>query len=126
MLRICREVLEGILDAARLSYPDEFFCLLGGKRDKDGYFVDEIVYIPFRQGRGFAMFSPVHIPFDARVVGSAHSHPGPAIPSAADVHSFPYAGDVHVIVGYPFTLADVRAYDARGQPIPFVVVECGQ
>ena len=119
-------MLDGILDASRRTYPNEFFCLLGGEKREDSFVAKEIVYIPFRSGPTHAIYQVTDIPFDGSIIGSAHSHPGPAIPSSADLHSFPYAGWVHVIVSYPYTRSNVRAYDAEGNEIPWTVVECGQ
>ncbi|NPA76303.1 MAG: peptidase [Candidatus Diapherotrites archaeon] len=124
-VEICREVLDGILDAARRMYPNEFFCLLGGEKG-DVYCVTELVYIPFRSGPTSAIFHVTDIPFDDSIIGSAHSHPGPASPSAADIHSFPYAGWIHLIVGYPYSYETVRVYDARGRELPWRLVDCGQ
>jgi len=123
---VCAHVLEGILQAARRTYPNEFFCLLGGGKTKDAYFVREIVYIPFRSGPTFALYHVTDIPFDSSIIGSAHTHPGPALPSSADLHSFPYAGWVHMIVSYPYTAENVRVYDARGKELHWSVTECGQ
>ena len=123
---LCAHVLEGLLEAARRNYPNEFFCLLGGEKTGDAYLAREIVYIPFRSGPTYAFFQPTDIPFDSSIIGSAHTHPGPALPSSADLHSFPYAGWVHVIISYPYTAENVRAYDAKGNEISWTVAECGQ
>ncbi|MDN5358434.1 MAG: hypothetical protein PWP76_277 [Candidatus Diapherotrites archaeon] len=116
------DVLEGILDAAKRHYPREFFCLLGGHWDGDSAFVDEIVYIPFKNGERSVVFNPYTIPIDGRIIGSAHSHPRASPPSRADRKTFPQTGWVHIIVYPPFDQLSVSAYDAAGRKIPLEVV----
>ena len=121
-VRIAGPVLDGILDAARLQYPKEFFCLLGGRRGEGEVLVDEIVYIPFKNSERSASFNILDIPnMDPRIVGSAHSHPVPSGPSPADLQTFPYAGWVHLIVYPPFDRTAVSAYDAKGRLIPLLI-----
>jgi len=121
-LHIAGPVLDGILNAARLQYPREFFCLLGGERRGDAVFVDEIVYIPFKNSERSASFNILDVPnTDPRIVGSAHSHPTPSGPSPADLRTFPYVGWVHLIVYPPFDRSSASAYDAKGRSIPLFI-----
>jgi proteasome lid subunit RPN8/RPN11 len=123
ILRIKRGVLDGILDAAARVYPNEFFCLLGGEKTADSVFVTELVYIPFRSGSTSAIYQLTDIPFDSRIVGSAHSHPHPSGPSSADLRAFPTTGLVHIIVYPPFSENSFSAYDAKGREIPVQIVD---
>lgn len=116
-------VLDGILQAAARHYPREFFCLLGGSLEGDSIRVNEIVYIPFQNSEHSVVFDPYSIPFNGRVVGSAHSHPFPSPPSLPDVAAFPCTGWGHLIVFPPFSRRSARAYDASGREIPLVIID---
>jgi proteasome lid subunit RPN8/RPN11 len=113
--------VEAVLEAARNTFPNEFFCYLGG--DKKKKTVDEIVMIPTVFGRSHAIVSDWLRPFDRKIVGSAQSHPGQsARPSPADLDGFARQGEIHLIVALPFTMEKARAFDSTGKEIGFEVV----
>ena len=122
MYTIKRATLEGLLEAAANTYPNEFFALLGSSRKNN--VIDEVVIVPAVYGRSHTLVKTGHIPLDLKVMGSIHSHPGPsAKPSKADLHSFPAFGSIHLIISHPFSMNSVAAYDVAGHRIEVKVAE---
>lgn len=113
MYVIKKGTLEAVLEAARNTYPHEFFAMLGG--DKGRKIIDEFVVVPAVYGKSHALVKAYLIPFDSRILGSVHSHPSPACsPSDADIGSFAKMGEIHLIISYPFRLENARAFNSRG------------
>jgi proteasome lid subunit RPN8/RPN11 len=103
-VKIKAKALEFILEASRSAYPREFLGLL---RAEEGV-VTEVLVAPlptFEIGSSSTRLDMK--PLDPSIVGSIHSHPGPPLPSRADMHFFSQFGKVHMIVGYPFTPRDI-------------------
>jgi len=122
-VRVRRDVVAGLLDGARSKYPEEFFCLLGGKRGEDWFIVDEIIFIPYRSSPASAVFHLNDVPWMDRVVGSAHSHPMRTHVSAADRRTFPYIGWIHALILPPYSDAScIRFFDAKGRELRWVEV----
>lgn len=114
--------MEDLLLAARNTYPNEFFALLGG--DKKGSVIDEFVVVPAVYGKNFAMVHTNLVPFDMRVLGSVHSHPSRNWrPSGADLSSFGKFGGINLIIAYPFDINSVRAFDIEGRKLEIEVLE---
>ena len=122
MVRIKRNTVEDIAQAARNTYPDEFIALIG---DGGGNgIIDELVVLPSTYGRTFSSIRIDLLPFDRSVLGSVHSHPSPnATPSDADLRVFKKTGEIHLIIGYPFNLESVNAFNAAGKQLELDVVE---
>lgn len=120
-VRIRRELLEYLLELARDFYPNEFAGFL---REKDGIF-EEVLLAPNPHfGTTSAFFDLWMLPYDESIKGTVHSHPGPAArPSRADLHFFSKFGGVHLIIAYPYTERDVRAYMSDGTPVPIEIIE---
>lgn len=122
MILIKRVTLEGLLQAARNTYPNEFFALLGSKHRNE--VIDEVIVVPAIYGRAHALIKSGYIPVDFNIVGSVHSHPTHSNkPSKADLHSFPAFGKIHLIISYPFTMESINAYDSSGRKTGWRVVE---
>ncbi len=122
MWKIKRGTIEAVLLAAKNTFPNEFFCLLGG--DKKKKIIDEFVVIPAVFGQRHTIVQDWMKPFDSKIVGSMHSHPSRNnFPSGADLNSFPGFGEIHLIVGYPFRLEDAMLFDLKGKDLRFEVVE---
>ena len=122
MASIKRATLEGLLGAAKNTYPNEFFALLGSRHRNN--IVDEVVVVPAVYGKRHALVKTGLVPLDFSILGSVHSHPGPSNrPSRADLHSFPRFGSIHLIISLPFTMETVGAYDSKGRGIELEVVE---
>ncbi len=120
-VRVRRELLEYLLELAGDFYPNEFAGFL---REKDGIF-EEVLLAPNPHfGSTSAFFNLWMLPYDESVKGTVHSHPDPvARPSKADLHFFSKFGGVHLIIAYPYTERDVRAYRSDGTPIGIEIVE---
>ncbi len=113
MWRIKRAVLLDLLEAAGNAYPNEFFALLGGNKKEK--MIDEIIVVPAEYGRTSTLIKTWLVPFDSRIAGSAHSHPGNYnFPSRADLSSFAQFGELHLIMAQPYNLNSTRAFNVKG------------
>ncbi len=117
---ITSRVMEMILAASRDTHPREFACML---RAIDGI-ITEIVLVPGTISSQRSAILRLHMmPIDFSIAGSAHSHPTPnAIPSDADLSLFSKSGQVHIIVGYPYTMNSWKAYSRDGREISLHVI----
>ncbi len=121
MWKIKLATFQSALEAARNTYPDEFISLLGG--DKDTKTIDELVIVPAVFGETYTLVRGDLIPFDKRIVGSVHSHPGgSARPSVEDLNSFSAFGVIHLILAEPYTIDTARAYTTAGKAVRMQVV----
>ncbi|MCX6801503.1 MAG: Mov34/MPN/PAD-1 family protein [Candidatus Diapherotrites archaeon] len=121
MFQIKRAILEGLLDAAKHTYPNEFFALLGSKHRNE--VVDEVVIVPAVFGKEHSIMRG-QAPVDFGIIGSVYSHPGASNrPSPADVNAFPHFGKVHFIISFPFNIGNAEAYDVRGKKIEWGIIE---
>ncbi|HZX34786.1 MAG TPA: Mov34/MPN/PAD-1 family protein [archaeon] len=112
--------LESITEAAKNVYPNEFFSLLGGKNKT----IEELVVVPAIYGKDFSSYRLDLVPFDSGIIGSVHSHPSPAsFPSKADLSSFERKGEIHLIIGHPYTFNTISAFDRKGGSVRLEVVE---
>ncbi|MBN2127435.1 MAG: Mov34/MPN/PAD-1 family protein [Candidatus Diapherotrites archaeon] len=122
MIKLKKSVIDDLLLAARNTYPNEFFAYLGG--DKKTNTVDEFILAPAVYGKTFVMIKEYLMPFDSRIMGSIHSHPGKSnFPSKADVNSFGKKGEIHLIIAFPYTLNSIQAYDEKGIKTEFELIE---
>lgn len=118
MWKIKKGLIDDLLQASKNTFPDEFFCLLGGNAKQQS--VEEFVVIPAVFGKQHTLVQDWLKPVDKSIVGSVHSHPSPNnFPSDADIRSFPRFGEIHLIFAYPFREQDARLFDARGKEIKF-------
>ncbi|MCX8189647.1 MAG: Mov34/MPN/PAD-1 family protein [Candidatus Diapherotrites archaeon] len=121
MLKIKRSLLECISEAAKNTYPREFFALLGRSKNE---VIDELIVVPSVYGKTHVLVKSHLIPIDSKIAGSVHSHPANSSkPSAEDIGSFPIFGEVHLIISWPFSIENIKAYDVFGKEIHWVVVE---
>jgi len=122
LIEIKKGTIEGLLEAAKNTYPKEFFALLGSTRKNNT--VDEVIIVPAVYGTHHALVKSGYYPLDFKAVGSVHSHPGPSNkPSKADIHSFPSFGRIHLIISFPFNLENVKAFNIEGKELELGVVE---
>lgn len=113
---IGRQLLDIILQNARVAYPRETILLLRGKAKKNRLEITDIIIPPLAtHGEGFSGFPTYMLPMDFSLVGSVHSHPsGNATPSVEDLNH--YFGRVMMIVAYPFLGENnVAIYDRSGE-----------
>jgi len=121
---ISKELLQGILEGAKLLYPRETILLLRGKKKKDLIDIFELIVPPLATyGEGFANI-PLHmLPIDFSLVGTVHSHPsGNLTPSRADLNHF--LGSILMIVGFPFVDdRNVAVYNRNGENLTLKVTK---
>ena len=121
MILIKRDVIETIIEAAKNTYPKEFFALLGSTKSS---IVDELVVVPAIYGYGHTLIRSGLIPIDFNIVGSVHSHPGSSnMPSKADLNSFANFGRIHLIIAWPFNMDTIEVYDINGEKLAWRVIE---
>ncbi len=121
---IDKELLEELLEGARLTHPREVILLLRGKKvrvqDAIKIFLESYLVPPLPiHGRGFASYRLSMLPFYPDIVGTFHSHPsGCPKPSIVDLNNF--IGLFVAIAIYPYkSINDIFAYDKNANPIQF-------
>lgn len=121
MIRIKRSVIETIIGASRNVYPNEFVALLRKNRKGD---IATLLLIPLSTfGADYSSIRDDMLPMNLKHCGSVHSHPTPdARPSRKDVEFFQHMGEVHMIIGYPYTEETMRVYDSNGKRQEFRVI----
>ncbi len=119
--KIKKELLEGVCELAKETYPNEFVSAL---RAKEGL-IYELVLIPGTQSSDrSAVFRIGMLPPDREIVGTVHSHPLPdPRPSGEDFFLFEKYGGVHIIVAYPYDMGSWRSYDSAGEEVKLEVMD---
>ncbi len=120
-VRIRRLALASALQACKNVFPDEFIGLF---RLQDGV-LTELFLAPLAEyGRSHSTFSQWHVPADASLVATIHSHPNGVLqPSQQDLRFFASSGKFHFIAGAPYRVSDVAAYSPQGKPLRVDLVE---
>ncbi|WP_202319269.1 Mov34/MPN/PAD-1 family protein [Archaeoglobus neptunius] len=119
-MKISKELLRTILEAAKSSHPDEFIALLGGSKGV----MSELIFLPFVSGSVSAVIHLDMLPIGMRVFGTVHSHPSPSCrPSDEDMSLFTRFGKYHIIVCYPYGENNWKCYDRSGKEVELEVVE---
>jgi proteasome lid subunit RPN8/RPN11 len=118
---VTRRCLDSALACAHSAYPNEFGGIL--RADPPGV-ISELLLLPgTTAGRRHANFQLQMLPIDLGVSGTVHSHPSGALhPSEADVRLFRHWGRTHLILGYPFSSGQWRAYDGNGNEVSLQVL----
>lgn len=120
-MKFKKGLLEALCEAAKSVYPDEFLAMLSVK--KDPALVEEFVVVPAIFGKNFSSFRPDLLPFDFKIVGTIHSHPSRNnSPSQADLRVFA-RGRVNLIIGLPYALDSIRAFDNFGKELSLEIME---
>jgi len=116
-----KEVIEAIIELARMTSPNEFIAFLQGKVRKRTLRIHGLAYQEYFANENSTL-AKINFPLTSSIVGSVHSHPGPSNkPSRADLHFFSKRGMVHLIIKKPYTEKDIQAYDAKGNKIMFEI-----
>ena len=116
-----QEVAKLIVSFAKRAAPREFLAFLKGEIRNNTLFISGLLYQPYRASKGAASTLPTITPQQS-FIGSVHSHPrGSSKPSKADIIFFNKTGGIHLIVGAPFSISTIKAYDYRGEEIPFII-----
>lgn len=118
---IKKSVVETILYISKNIFPKEFIGLLSGKINNDNIYISKLI-IPsgVTSGNGFASYILHRTPYNT--IGTVHSHPNIPKPSLQDLNLFSYSGKIHIIVGRPFSLNDIKVYDNKGNEIKDVII----
>jgi len=120
-MKFKKGLLEALCEASKSVYPDEFLAMLSVKKDQG--IVEEFVVVPAIFGKSFSSFRPDLLPFDSKIVGTIHSHPSRNnSPSQADLGVFSM-GRVNLIIGFPYFLSSVRAFDNFGKELKLEIME---
>ena len=91
--------------------------------DRKKKLVNEMIVLPATFGRNFSMLRLDLVPFDGKIIGSAHSHPGHSLSaSLGDLRSFPKLGWVHLIVSLPFDFNSVKLFSAKGKELSYKLI----
>jgi len=120
---IRKNALASALAGAKAAYPNEFICLLRGKRVKDDIVIEDTLIPPgIMVSEGMSSFSDWMMPFLEGMVGTFHSHPdGIARPSKQDRWLYSQKGGVHFIAASPYRASDVAAFLGNGKKMKFEV-----
>lgn len=116
-VKIKEELLNALLENAKLVHPKEILFMLRGEKEKDSILISDLIIPPLATyGHGFAAFSLSTLPIDFSIIGTAHSHPsGNLMPSIGDLNQA--IGKIIMIVGFPYTKQNVKVYDRKGEEI---------
>ncbi len=112
---IAQNLLEAILDHARVAHPLETILLLRGKKKTGKIVVTDLIIPPLATGgHRYSSFPVSMLPLDFSIIGSAHSHPsGSLVLSADDLNHF--FGKVMMIVAYPYNgKEDAEVFNPSG------------
>jgi proteasome lid subunit RPN8/RPN11 len=124
MLKIKRNCVKSMLAAARSAYPNEFIGILEGDRKGEEILVESMLVPPnINVGRRSASFSPWMLSSSISDIGTFHSHPhGSSRQSGQDRAMGSKEGGVHFVLGWPFELENLVAYDSSGNRVGFEIV----
>jgi proteasome lid subunit RPN8/RPN11 len=122
---IRRNAILSALAGARAANPNEFVCLLRGRRKKGDLIIEDTLIPPgIMTSETMTSFSDWMLPYIEGLVGTFHSHPGGSTrPSQQDRHLFSQKGGVNFIAAEPFGLKDVSAYLGNGKKAEFTVID---
>ncbi|MCX6771092.1 MAG: Mov34/MPN/PAD-1 family protein [Candidatus Micrarchaeota archaeon] len=124
-IKIRKNAFLSALAGAKAANPNEFICLLRGKRMGNDIVIDDTLIPPgIMTSSTMTSFSDWMLPWIEGLVGTFHSHPGgSARPSRQDGWLFSHKGGVHFIAAEPFGARDVAAYLGDGRKVPFEVID---
>lgn len=126
IIGISQELLQACLQASQSTDPNEFLCLLTGRKAQNVGFpnaepndvvLTEFNIIPGTSSNSTsAAMKQNKVPQTREIYGSLHSHPsGNRIPSDADLKMFQQY-PINIIVGSPYAENDFSVYDNSGEP----------
>jgi proteasome lid subunit RPN8/RPN11 len=123
---IKKYALLSALAGAKAAHPNEFICLLTGKRENGNIVIEDTMIPPgIMVTPTMTSFSDWMMPVISGMVGTFHSHPGGGIarPSKQDKYLFSKKGGVHLIAGEPFEPRDVAAFLGTGDKVQFRIID---
>lgn len=124
-IEIKQSAIEKLAEFSKTAYPKEFLGYLEGKIEKGKILIEDIIFQPYIANENSAFSTRLwDMPITAKVIGSAHSHPGPSNhPSRADLHFFGKTGIVHIIIKMPYSIEDIALYDNNGDVLDYKLIE---
>jgi len=124
-IKIRKNAFLSMLAGAKAAYPNEFICLLRGKRVEGGVVIEDTLIPPgIMTSETMTSFSDWMFPWIEGLMGTFHSHPGGyARPSKEDKWLFSQKGGVNFIAADPFRAKDVAAFLGNGKKVEFEVVK---
>ena len=115
-----RELMEGILTLCREHHPREIVGIL---KMENNVLTEYIVPPQTYTSTTSAVFSISRLPLDSSYQASVHSHPsGNASWSKEDKKGVFTKFRWHFIIGFPYTIRNVKCYDMSGNKLHFRVV----
>ena len=118
-----RDVIKTTREFAKKAHPNEFSAYLQGRVTNKVLYVRGIVYEHYHATENQAVISS-NLPLMSEVVGTVHSHPSfNNLPSSTDKRGLFTMGLVNLIICQPYTFQRLAAYDTKGRPIDFTVIE---
>jgi proteasome lid subunit RPN8/RPN11 len=121
MWKIKRNVLLDLLDAAKITHPNEFASLLGGEPNTQT--ISEFVVPPVISNNHSASINLFALPMDKSIIGSIHSHPSHnKLPSFADKKMF-QRYPINIILCHPYTIEDFAGYDSNGTSLELTIID---
>jgi len=124
-IKIRKNAFLSALAGAKAAYPNEFICLLRGKKVGDDLVIEDTLIPPgIMTSETMTSFSDWMLPWIEGLVGTFHSHPGGSSrPSKEDRWLFSQKGGVHFIAADPFGVKDAAAYLGNGKRVEFAVID---
>jgi len=121
---IKRYAIESALAGAKAAYPNEFICLLTGRRESNNILIEDTLIPPgIMVSESMSSFSDWMMPYIEGVVGTFHSHPdGALFPSKQDRWLFSQKGGINFIAANPFNEKNVAAFLGDGKKAAFRLI----
>ena len=120
IVKIKKELLIGFLALCRAHHPKEFLGIL--KMEKN-IFTEFILPPGAITSKSSGVFFPSRIPMSRDYQGTIHSHPsGTLYPSPQDLNSMFKGNRFHFIVGFPYSLNDIKCFDKSGKELQFKLI----
>ena len=117
---IKRDLLEGILALCRAHHPKEFLGIL--KMDRN-IFTEFILPPGAVTSRNSGVFYINRLPTNRYYQGTIHSHPSGALyPSLQDLNSIFKGLRFHFIIGFPYSLKNIKCFDKNGTELQFKII----
>ncbi len=119
-VKIKRELLDGFLALCREHHPKEFLGIL---KMVNEIFTEFILPPGAITSRSSSVFFPTRLPTNQYYQGTIHSHPsGNLNPSLQDLNHVFKRNSANFIVGFPYTLNNIKCYDKNGSELQFIVI----
>ncbi|MFX1590984.1 MAG: Mov34/MPN/PAD-1 family protein, partial [Promethearchaeota archaeon] len=120
IVKIKRELLDGFLALCRENHPKEFLGIL---KMENNIFTEFILPPGAITSRTSGVFFQNRLPINRYYQGSIHSHPsGTLFPSLQDLNSVFKGYKFHFIVGFPYTLNNIKCFEKDGTELQFKVI----